>query len=81
MANKFRLVIASVGDTLYDSEAQSATFPGAAGVFEILPHHESIIAPLKEGTVVVKTGDGERKEFAVTGGIVECAQNKVVVLL
>ncbi|MBV9159496.1 MAG: hypothetical protein JO019_02780 [Candidatus Kaiserbacteria bacterium] len=78
--NTFHLVIASVGDTRYDGAAISATLPGAAGEFTILPHHEPIVTTLKSGTIKVKDSVGE-KTFDIEDGLVECSGNRAVVLL
>lgn len=75
------LIIASVGETRFDGAAISATFPGAAGEFTVLPHHEPLVSTLKAGTITVKQSGGEAHEFAVEQGVVECSGNRVVVLL
>ena len=80
-SNTFHITIASVGETQYTGEALSATFPGEGGVFTILPHHESFIATLKEGTILLNAAGNEKREYPITGGVVECASNMVVVLL
>jgi F-type H+-transporting ATPase subunit epsilon len=79
--NTFHLVIASVGETKYDGRALSAVLPGAAGEMTILPHHEALVTTLKEGSISVKDQGGETKTFAVESGVLECSNNRVVVLL
>ena len=79
--NTFRLVIASVSDTRFDGPAVSATLPGSAGEFEILPHHEPFVSTLKPGKITVKQTGGAKKEFSVESGVVECSGNRAVVLL
>ena len=63
--NTFRLVIASVADTRFDSAAVSATMPGSAGEFTLLPYHEPFVTTLKQGTITVRQTGGSRKEFPV----------------
>ena len=77
----FHLVIASVGETLFDSRAQSAVFPGAAGEMTILPHHEPIVTTLNKGNISVKNQEGVVQKFAIESGVLECSANRVVVLL
>ncbi len=77
----YHLVIASVGETLYDGRALSATFPGTAGEFGILPHHEALVTTLKAGTITLKDQSGESKKIEIENGVLECAMNLVVVLL
>ena len=83
--NTFHLVIASVGATRFDGAALSATFPGAAGEFTVLPHHEPLVTTLKKGTITVRlSGQSENdgsKHYEIESGILECSDNRVVVLL
>ncbi len=79
--NTYHLVIASVGETKYDGRAISANFPGTAGAFGVLPHHEALVTTLKAGTISVKDQSGEVMQFPIENGVLECANNRVVVLL
>jgi F-type H+-transporting ATPase subunit epsilon len=79
-SNTFRLVIASVGETLFDGAASSVTLPGTQGVMTVLANHEPIVTTLKKGTIVVKSGS-DHKEFPVETGVLECSQGRAVVLL
>ncbi|MBP9757717.1 MAG: F0F1 ATP synthase subunit epsilon [Candidatus Pacebacteria bacterium] len=79
--NTFHLVVASVGKSMFDSRAQSVTVPGASGVMTILPHHEPIVTTLKEGTISVRDQEGTVSTFDIDSGVLECANNRVVVLL
>ncbi len=79
--NTYHLTIASVGETKYDGRALSATFPGTAGEFGVLPHHEALVTTLKHGTITVKDQSGETKEITIENGVLECSNNRVVVLL
>lgn len=78
--NTFHLVIASVGETRFDGAAVSATVPGEAGEFTVLPKHEPIVTTLKAGKIRVKT-TLDTKEFDVESGVLECSGSRVVVLL
>lgn len=80
-ANTFHLVITSVGETRFDGPVVSATFPGSAGELTLLAHHEPIVTTLKTGTITVRLGEGEKKEFTTENGILECSNNRAVVLL
>ena len=53
--------------------------PGSGGSFEALANHAPLISSLDKGDVVVRTASGN-ETFAITGGIVEIVNNKVVVL-
>lgn len=81
----FHLVVASVGETHFDGEAQSATLPGSAGEFTILAHHEPLVTTLAEGVITVRlsteAGQSGTKEINIKSGILECSNNRAVVLL
>ncbi|HTR18791.1 MAG TPA: F0F1 ATP synthase subunit epsilon [Candidatus Paceibacterota bacterium] len=80
-SDTFHLIIASVGETLFDGPALSATLPTSAGEITVLPHHEPLVATLKEGTVTVRTTLDEPKRFSVASGVLELSGNKATVLL
>ena len=63
---------------LYSGEATLVQLPGVEGSFEILNNHAPIISALKNGIVRFKNADGE-KRIRITGGFVECLNNKVIV--
>jgi F-type H+-transporting ATPase subunit epsilon len=77
----FHITIASVGETQYNGEAISATFPGESGIFTVLAHHEPFITTLKPGKILLNAAGNEKREYEVMAGVVECADNSVVVLL
>ena len=79
--NTFQLIIASVGETHFDSAAVAATLPTSAGEITILPHHEAFVTTLKPGIITVKVSAGETRTFDVENGVLECSGNRVVVLL
>ncbi|TSC62839.1 MAG: F-type H+-transporting ATPase subunit epsilon [Parcubacteria group bacterium Athens0416_74] len=79
-SNTFHLVIASVGETIFDGAAISATIPGDAGEFTILPSHEPLVTTLKKGFITVKTVQ-DTKKFDVESGVLECSGSRVVILL
>jgi len=63
---------------LYSGEATLVQLPGVEGSFEILNNHAPIISALNNGTVKFKTAQGEKK-INISGGFVECLNNKVIV--
>ena len=79
-ANTLHLIIASVGQTLFDGAALSVTLPGEGGMFEVLPHHEPVVATLKKGEISVRVAE-ETKTFAIDRGILEMSGNRAIVLL
>ena len=81
MSSTFHLVIASVGETQFDGEVISAVLPGSAGELTVMAHHEPLVTTLKKGTILVKDGSGEKKDFPVEDGVLEVSGNRAVVLL
>ena len=79
--NTLHLVISSVGENLYDGPAISATLPGAAGDFTILPNHEPFVTTLKEGKIIVRIPNAEPKEISVRSGVLETSGTRAVVLV
>ena len=77
----FHLIISSVGQTFFDGDAVSATFPGTDGELTILANHEPIVTTLKSGAITVRLPEGETKLLKNDNGILECSGNRVVVLL
>ena len=63
---------------LYSGDATMVILPGVDGLFEILNNHAPIISALGKGVVKVKDASGN-KNFTITGGFVECLNNKVIV--
>ena len=59
---------------LFKGEVTSVKVPGAKGPFVILNHHAPIISLLTAGEVKLF------EHFTITGGTLECNQNKVVIL-
>jgi F-type H+-transporting ATPase subunit epsilon len=64
---------------VFEGEVSSAALPGTMGSFEVLNHHAPIISSLANGTVRLKTTEGN-KTFQIEGGVVEVLANKLVVL-
>ena len=63
---------------LFSGEASLVKLPGTDGWFEILNNHAPVISALSSGIVKVNVAEGEKK-FSISGGFVECLNNKVIV--
>jgi F-type H+-transporting ATPase subunit epsilon len=64
---------------IFEGTVTIATFPGADGSFQVLDNHAPLISLLKEGVVEYRSKEATQS-IAITGGVVEVLQNKVVVL-
>ena len=67
--------------TLYSAPIMSVTVPGASGSFTILQGHAAIISILTNGEVRCVGQDGVEHLYDCKSGVVECKENKVVVLI
>lgn len=65
---------------VFSGEVDAAQFPGTTGSFQVLNNHAAMIASIKQGNIVLKSGKGEMT-FAVKAGFVEVMNNKVNVLI
>lgn len=80
--------------TLLSQEVDSVTLPGLTGEFQILNQHAPIVSTLDKGFIKLDKGitiEGKAKSyfeerndkltFTIDGGVVECKDNKVIVLV
>jgi len=79
MANTIKFKIVTPERTVVETEVDQATLPVANGEVTILPNHRSYIASLKSGEIMIRTGS-EEHTFAVSGGFIEFAENKLTIL-
>ncbi|MCX6250151.1 MAG: ATP synthase F1 subunit epsilon [Bacteroidetes bacterium] len=54
--------------------------PGIDGSFEIMNHHAPLISVLKKGKIKIEADGQSPRFFEVKGGVIEVANNKVLVL-
>lgn len=73
-----KLKIITPEETLFDGEAEAATFPGLAGSFDVLPHHAPLITALRKGVIRYRV---ENKEYeqAVGSGFVKVENDELSV--
>jgi F-type H+-transporting ATPase subunit epsilon len=70
-------------EKIFEGEAQSATFPGSDGSFQILNDHAALVSALGKGDMkIIKIVEKKTEEvhIAIDGGVVEVLNNKVLVL-
>ena len=65
---------------LYSDEIILVRLPGSKGSFEILKDHAPIVSSLEKGTVKIINKLKQTVLYSITGGVVECRTNKIVVL-
>ena len=75
-----KVTVAKVHENLFSGEAEVLMASTTEGDMTILPHHEPIVATLKPGKLVVRSG-GSDTSFEITDGVLEVSNNQVTVLL
>lgn len=65
---------------LFSGEVKQVKLPGMNGGFELLEDHAPIISSLRIGDIIVTDMENKKHEFEIGGGVVECSDNKVIVL-
>jgi F-type H+-transporting ATPase subunit epsilon len=88
------LEIITPEQTLLSQEVDTVTLPGVMGEFQILNNHAPVVSSLDKGFIKIdknvtidskaKSFFEERNEklaFTIKGGVVECKDNKVIVLV
>lgn len=68
-------------NTIFSGTVQRIKLPGSKGEFEMLHNHAPIISTLHAGKIVLFDEHGTKHAFDVSDGVVEQAQNKVIVLV
>ncbi len=75
-----RCDIVSAEAEIFHGEATLVVVTGEVGELGIAPRHAPLITRLKPGKVVVTQANGEKLDFAISGGILE-VQPQVVTIL
>lgn len=75
------LEIITPNKKLFSDKIFLAQLPGTKGLFEILDNHAPIISTLEKGVVKVIDNRNITTFFEISGGVVECHNNKTVVLV
>lgn len=66
--------------TIFTGEVNAIQLPGADGSFQLLNNHAPLIATLAKGKIKVESAEKEILFFDIGGGVLECLNNKVIVL-
>jgi F-type H+-transporting ATPase subunit epsilon len=79
--NDLHLEIVTPNEILFEGPIGLVDIPGATGRFTLLRGHGPIISNLVTGTVRVISRVGIEHLFTCKGGVVECLNDKVVILM
>lgn len=80
MAATFQVKILSSTRAVFDGESSSLVARGRDGYFGILARHAPLISSLVPGKLVLKDASGTEQVFSMSGGLLEVADNRVVIL-
>ena len=75
------LEVVTPENILFSGSIELVDLPGKAGRFTMLRDHGNIISTLTKGNIRVVGKDSEERKFECSGGVVECIDNKVVILI
>lgn len=78
--SKFLLEVVTPDKAVVKEEVEMVICPGTEGEFGLLPHHVSLLAALRIGTLRYKKDDQEQSVF-VSGGFVDMNNNVCSVLV
>jgi F-type H+-transporting ATPase subunit epsilon len=79
MANTFYLSVVAPDGQVFGKDIEFVVVPGQEGELGILPNHAKLITALKPGVVRYTENDKVYK-IAVSGGFMEVADNKAIIL-
>ncbi len=66
---------------VFSGEIKLVKIPGTNGSFEIMENHAPIVSTIDKGELKVIDSEGKETFYNVSGGIVECSNNKIHVLI
>lgn len=75
-----KLEILTPGQLIYSGEVSLVQLPGTKGNFEILNNHAPLISTLEKGKIRIVDHNKQESYFKISGGVIECRQNNIVVL-
>jgi len=76
---RLKLDVVTAERAVYSDEADVVVAPGVEGELSILPRHAPLLTMLQPGELRIRKGDQE-VDLAVSGGFLEVAQDRVIVL-
>ena len=74
------LEIITVDKEIFSGEIISVTAPGTIGEFQVLYNHAPLVSTLEIGKIKIVEPPNKESIFAVSGGIIEVRENKVIIL-
>ena len=81
MARTFSVEVLTPERVLFSSDqVVSLTVPAWEGSLGIMAFHAPLVAALRTGFITIKLANGDEERIATTGGFMEVADNRAVIL-
>ncbi len=80
MARSFHLEVVTPDRQLLSDEVVSVVAPGVEGYLGVLANHAPLVTELRVGILRVRYPDDTEEQIAISGGFMEVADNRVLVL-
>ena len=74
------LTISTPDKTLFQGDVQKASFPGSAGLFQVLKNHAPLVSTLQKGKIQYSNAQQDYT-LNIEKGLVEVIDNKLTVLV
>ncbi len=81
MKDNLHLEIITPETIVYDGPVGLVQVPGDSGTFTLLKNHAPIISALGKGEIRVIGKNGVEDIFKCDGGVLECQDNEVTILI
>ncbi len=78
---KLKVRVVTPEHILVDTNAESITLPGLAGVLELLPGAAPLMTAIGAGDLTVAGGEGGEQKYVVARGFAEILPDRVTVLV
>ena len=80
MPESFDLTVLTPARSVLEERVESIVAPGSEGYLGVLAHHAPLITALMAGKLKVRTAAGAEQVYALSGGFLEVADNRAVIL-
>lgn len=74
------LTIITPDKKVFEGSVQKVTFPGSAGIFQVLKNHAPLVSTLQKGAVRYSS-EKQEHALAIEEGLVEVLNNNITVLV
>jgi F-type H+-transporting ATPase subunit epsilon len=75
-----RVYVYSIDKIFYEGDAEVVTMPTVDGEISVLANHAPIVTTLREGKVVIKSGNNHQN-IPVKSGFAEISQSQTILLV